>query len=59
MQNYWIECFQLFKKRLNVYDQNLDLLTIKQRDFNTEGREFVIQEFRISRLIEEYCKMCD
>ena len=48
----------MFKKRLRVYQENLDLLTIKQRDFSTEGRKFVEEELRSQRLIGFYCDMC-
>jgi len=39
--------------------ENQDLLTIKQKDFNHQGRRFVEQEFRAQRLIESYCDMCE
>ena len=39
--------------------ENQDLLTIKQKDFNNQGRRFVEQEFRAQRLIESYCDMCE
>lgn len=53
--DYWREAMRMFKYRLQVYLQNLDLLTIKQKDFKQEGKEFVIQELRAQRLIETFC----
>ena len=41
IQNYQTEALAMFKKRLGVYLENQDLLTIKQRDFNVLGRQFV------------------
>jgi hypothetical protein len=29
VQNFWDESVRMFKKRLRVYQENLDLLTIK------------------------------
>ena len=49
----------MFKKRLGVYLENQDLLTIKQRDFNVQGRQFVEEELRSQRLLEFYCEMCE
>jgi len=49
----------MFKKRLRVYLENQDLLTIKQRDHSKLGRKFVEQELRAQRLIEFYCEMCE
>jgi hypothetical protein len=56
MENYWTESIHLFKKRLGVYIENQDLLTIKQKDFSLLGRQFVEQELRSQRLIEFYCE---
>lgn len=59
MENYWTESFFLFKKRLRIYLENQDLLTIKQKDHAKLGRQFVEQELRSQRLIEFYCEMCE
>jgi len=39
--NQWSESIQMFKKRLRVYLENQDLLTIKQQEFTQDGRNFV------------------
>jgi hypothetical protein len=59
IQNYQTEALAMFKKRLGVYLANQDLLTIKQRDFNVLGRQFVEQELRAQRLVDFYCEMCE
>lgn len=48
----------MFKQRLQIYLENQDLLTIKQRNFMEQGRKFVEEESRAQRLIEFYCDMC-
>ena len=49
----------MFRKRLCVYLENQDLLTIAQHDFAALGRQFVEKELRSQRLIEFYCEMCE
>lgn len=56
--NYWDEALLMFRKRLRVYLENQDLLTIKQTDHTEQGREFVEKELRAQRLIDSYCQMC-
>lgn len=34
VQNFWTESLTMFRKRLKIYMENQDLLTIKQKDFN-------------------------
>jgi len=58
MVNFQKESLHMLKKRLRVYLENQDLLTIKQKDHAEIGRKFVEQELRSQRLIEFYCEMC-
>ena len=37
----------MFRKRLMIYMHNQDLLTIKQKDYPVEAREFVEKEIRL------------
>lgn len=48
----------MLRKRLRVYQENFDLLTIKQKDFSLDGRNFVEEELRSQRLIGFYCDTC-
>jgi hypothetical protein len=49
----------MFKKRFKIYQDNQDLLTIKQKDHMEQGCRFVEEESRAQRLIEFYCDMCE
>jgi hypothetical protein len=49
----------MFKKRIQVYYENQDLLNFKQTDKKQAGINYVESELRAQRLIEEYCKMCE
>jgi hypothetical protein len=58
VQNFWDESLIMLRKRLRVYQENFDLLTIKQKDFSLDGRNFVEEELRSQRLIGFYCDTC-
>ena len=49
----------MFRKRIQVYYENQDLLNFKQTDKKQAGINYVESELRAQRLIEEYCKMCE
>ena len=44
--NFWTESVSQLEMRMKVYNNNQDLLTIKQKDFSSEGRLFVELECR-------------
>ena len=56
--NFWTESVSQLEMRMKVYNNNQDLLTIKQKDFSSEGRLFVELECRSQRLIEKFCHVC-
>lgn len=45
-QNFYNEALLMFKRRLQVYLGNHDLLTLKQVKFGQEGRNFFEEELR-------------